>query len=54
MEALRTLLSASSVDDPDKDSNSPEANAAQGGPAGRPDAGAGGELPGGPYRIDGP
>ncbi|MDX6209335.1 MAG: citrate synthase [Frankiales bacterium] len=27
MEALRTLLSASSVDDPDKDSNSPEANA---------------------------
>ena len=26
MEALRTLLSASSVDDPDKDSNSPEAN----------------------------
>ncbi|MDX6228640.1 MAG: citrate synthase [Frankiales bacterium] len=27
MEALRTLLSASSVDDPDKDSSSPEANA---------------------------
>src|SRR4051794_6535677 len=27
MEALRTLLSASSVDDPDKDSNAPEANA---------------------------
>ena len=27
MEALRTLVSASSVDDPDKDSNAPEANA---------------------------